>query len=239
MSLAPLLFALALQDPASAERPAADPATYLAGFRDEAVKPWPGNRTLYVVCHGHSVPAGYFKTPDVRTFDSYPHLLHVGLNRRYPHAVTNVMVTAIGGENSESGAARFERDVLSLRPDVVTIDYGLNDRGIGLDRARAAWTAMIEQCRERDIEVILLTPTPDTRANTVDPDDPLNRHADQIRKLAAEHGVALVDSLDEFEKATAGGRPLSELMSQVNHPNRAGHELVAASLVKWFPPPRP
>ena len=34
------------------------------------------NHTVNLVCHGHSVLAGYFKTPEVRTFDAYPYLLH-------------------------------------------------------------------------------------------------------------------------------------------------------------------
>src|SRR3954453_4525562 len=87
---------------------------------------YPNNRIINIVCHGHSVPAGYFKTPEVRTFDSYPHLMHVGLAERFPHAVINVIVTAIGGENAVSGARRFEADVLAHRPDLITIDYALN-----------------------------------------------------------------------------------------------------------------
>lgn len=226
-ALSALLLTLALQP--------ADPAAYLADFSAEAAKPWPSNRTLTVVCHGHSVPAGYFKTPDVRTFDAYPHLLHIGLKQRFPHAVINVTVTAIGGENSEYGAKRFERDILSLRPDVVTIDYALNDRGIGLERAKAGWTAMIEQAKERGIKVILLTPSPDTRANLADPADPLNQHAAQVRELAAAHHVGLVDSLAAFHKATADWRDLPDFMSQINHPNRRGHELIARALLEWFP----
>ena len=68
------------------------------------------------------------------TVNAYPHLIHRALKERYPTAVINVIVTAIGGEASESGAARFERDVLSLKPDLVLIDYGLNDRGLGLPK---------------------------------------------------------------------------------------------------------
>ena len=100
----------------------ADERTYLADVCAELSKSWPANRTVNIVCHGHSVPAGYAKTPAVQTFDAYPFLLHRGLNERFPHAVVNVIVTAIGGENSEQGAKRFARDVLSMRPDVVTID---------------------------------------------------------------------------------------------------------------------
>jgi acyl-CoA thioesterase I len=207
---------------------------YLAPIETELQKCWPTNRAVNIVCHGHSVPAGYFKTPEVRTFDAYPMLLHHGLAERFPHAVINVFVTAIGGENSESGAARFERDVLAVQPDLVTIDYGLNDRGIGLARAEKAWRTMITQAQARGVKVILLTPTPDKSAHLANPDDPLNQHAQQIRQLAKEFRVGLVDSLEAFNAKTKSGVPLANLMSQVNHPNRAGHELVAAELLKWF-----
>ena len=215
----------------------ADPATYLDEFCELAAMRWPANRTLRIVCHGHSVPAGYFRTPEVRTFDSYPHLLHVRLKESFPHAVLNVVVTAIGGENSVSGAARFERDVLALRPDIITIDYGLNDRRVGLEGAGEAWESMITQAQAHGTKVLLLTPTPDTASDLSDPADPLNLHAEQIRSLARKHGTALVDSLASFEKAIAEGTPLEDLMSQGNHPNRSGHELVAREFNGWFPVP--
>jgi len=41
-----------------------------------------------------------------------------------------VICTAIGGENSSAGARRFESDVLVHKPDVLFIDYALNDRGL-------------------------------------------------------------------------------------------------------------
>src|SRR5580704_9466699 len=194
----------------------ADKATYLADVTKEMRKAWPTNRTVNIVCHGHSVPAGYFKTPDVRTFDAYPHLLHVGLKERFTNAVINVIVTAIGGETSDNGAKRFEADVLTHKPDLVTIDYALNDRGIGLERARKAWVAMIEAAQTRGVKVILLTPTPDKRANLDDPNDPLNQHAEQIRLLAREYHTGLVDSLAAFKEYLKAGGKLEDVMSQVN-----------------------
>ena len=213
----------------------ANPQTYLANVCAELTKSWPANRTITIVCHGHSVPAGYFKTPMVDSFNAYPHLLHHGLKERFPYAVLNVIVTAIGGEDSVSGVRRFQRDVLALRPDVVTIDYAGNDRRIGLEPAEAAWRAMIRQAQSAGAKVILLTPTPDLRAKLDDPSDPLNQHASQVRRLARECGVGLVDSLELFQERQCAGQSLTDLMSQVNHPNRAGHELIAAALLRWFP----
>jgi lysophospholipase L1-like esterase len=220
---------------AAIESGMADKATCLADITQEMQKAWPTNRTINIVCHGHSVPAGYFKTPDVRTFDAYPHLLHAGLKTRFANSVINVIVTAIGGETADKGAKRFDADVLALRPEVITIDYALNDRGIGLEKARAAWVSMIERAQAKGIKVLLLTPTPDKKAKLDDPNDPLNQHAEQIRSLAREYHVGLVDSLAAFKEYLKSGGKLNDVMSQGNHPNRKGHELVAKELLSWFP----
>ncbi len=195
---------------------------------------WPKNKTIHFVCHGHSVPAGYFKTPVVNSDQSYPALWQTGLRQQFPHAVLNVIVTAIGGEDSIAGAARFERDVLALRPAVVTIDYALNDRGAGLVKAKAAWVQMIKAAKSAGIRVILLTPTPDQRVNIDDPKNSLNLHAEQVRALAKEHEVLLIDSLALFKARLKAGVPLPDLMSQVNHPNGAGHALIAEALLGLF-----
>ena len=46
----------------------ANPITYLTPLLDELEKKFPDNRTINLVCHGHSVPTGYFAT----TLESTP-----------------------------------------------------------------------------------------------------------------------------------------------------------------------
>ena len=213
----------------------ADKATYLSNITRMFDAKWPANRTINIVCHGHSVPAGYFKTPMVDTFNAYPHLLHKALKERYPHAVINVIVTAIGGETSEPGAKRFAKDVLTHHPDLILIDYALNDRSIGLERARVSWESMIQQATDKGIKVMLLTPTGDLTAKLDKPDDPLVQQAEQIRRLARQHHLALADSLEAFNQYIHNHGKLQDLMSQVNHPNRKGHDLVVEKIMEWFP----
>ena len=62
-----------------------------------------------------------------------------------PYSVVNCITTAIGGENSEQGCARFNGEVLVHRPDVVLIDYALNDRGMGLEKGHRVVCDMIAQ----------------------------------------------------------------------------------------------
>ena len=215
----------------------ANRSLYLANTIDVLKRHWPDNRTVNVVCHGHSVPAGYFATPMVDTLNAYPHLLHVGLKHLFPFSVVNVIVTAIGGENSESGAKRFREDVLDKRPDIITIDYGLNDRGIGLVKSKASWEGMIKAASALEIKVILLTPTADATQSPTGEENgkrQLAEHAEQIRQLAAAHEVGLADSFAAFHEYMKTGT-LSDLLSWSNHPNRQGHDLVARELLRWFP----
>src|SRR5688500_2555382 len=92
---------------------------YLSAVKSELNKPWPGNRTINIVFHGHSVPAGYWHDHEVHTLESYPNLLLKKLKSKYPYAVINIIVTAIGGENALKGQLRFDSSVLTRKPDVL------------------------------------------------------------------------------------------------------------------------
>lgn len=212
----------------------ADSATYLNDLKSEMKIEWPKNRTINIIFHGHSVPSGYFKTPQVNTMEAYPNLLLKKLKTVYPFVVVNIIVTAIGGENSVQGAERFEREVLILRPDLILIDYGLNDRVCGLEKAYVAWNKMIKFAKDKGIKVILLTPSPDQSVNNADADNELKKYADQIRKIAAENQIGLADSYQAFSFLYTNKNQLSKYMSQVNHPNELGHKLITTELIKWF-----
>lgn len=212
----------------------AAPATYLNDLKIELQKEWPANRTINIVFHGHSVPSGYFKTPQVNTLSAYPYGVLQKIKSKYPYAVVNVIVTAIGGENSVAGARRFKQNVLIHNPDVLLIDYGLNDRRVGLKQSYAAWDKMIRQAKKRGIKVILLTPSPDQRVDYDSPDNELKQHTDQIINLANEHQVGLADSYKAFGFLYLDKDQLAKYMSQVNHPNKKGHELIANEVMKYF-----
>jgi acyl-CoA thioesterase I len=207
---------------------------YLKDIKSELKKEWPNNRTINLVFHGHSVPAGYFNTPNVKTLESYPYQVLKQLKELYPYAVINVINTSIGGENSVSGELRFESDVLIHKPDVLFIDYALNDRSVGLDKTREAWEKMIGEALKKGIKVILLTPSPDQGENILDPNATLEKYAQQIRDLSGKFGVGLVDSHETFRLVAVSGDTLSNYMAQSNHPNEKGHLLIANEIMKYF-----
>jgi acyl-CoA thioesterase I len=212
----------------------ADPSTYLNDLKAELKKEWPKNRTINLVFHGHSVPAGYFKTPVVNTLEAYPYQVLRALKAEYPFAVINIINTSIGGENSESGSKRFEKEVLNHKSDVLFIDYALNDQGIGLERAKMAWEKMISMAVKNGIKVVLLSPSPDQRVNILEVNNVLQQHSNQIKGLSQKYGIGFVDSYELFHQRVVTGEPITFYMSQVNHPNEKGHWLISNAIMRYF-----
>lgn len=195
---------------------------------------WPDNKTVNIVFHGHSVPSGYFNTPNVKTLQAYPQQVLQLMKEVYPYAVVNAITTGIGGENAEQGEKRFGKEVLSHHPDVLFIDYALNDRGIGLERAYRSWEKMIKEALKQNIKIILLTPTPDTTEDILTDDSPLGKHSRQIRQLARKFNIGLVDSYATFKQKKQNGEDLSFYMSQSNHPNEKGHRVVSELIAEFL-----
>lgn len=207
---------------------------YLQPVKDELVKQWPHNRTINLVFHGHSVPSGYFSTPTVETLKAYPQQLLKSLKQRYPTAVINAITTSIGGENSLQGAKRFKREVLTHHPDVVFIDYALNDRAIGLEKSNKSVEKMIRQALKRKIKIILITPSPDMSVDIQQKDNELELFAAMLKDLADKYRIGWADCYTEFKVLTAEGNNLEDYMSQVNHPNDKGHRVMANVIMDYF-----
>lgn len=225
-----LIFSLQLKG----QNSVANASDYLGEIKSELKKEWPKNRTINLVFHGHSVPAGFFKTPVVNTLNSYPYQVLKELKALYPFAVINIINTSIGGENSLSGEKRFKSEVLTHKPDVLFIDYALNDRGAGLEKARAAWQSMIKSALKKNIKIILLTPSPDQRVNILEDNNILQQHSEQIKKMAQENKIGLIDSYSLFKNKVKEGNEVSSYMSQVNHPNELGHQLITKAILEYL-----
>ena len=210
---------------------------YLEPVIDELAKRHPDNHVVNIVCHGHSVPAGYFATPFVDTFNSYPHLLHVIIKERFPFAVVNVIVTGKGGENCVRSAERFTAEVLNHNPAVVTINSGFHSvlGGISPEEARAAWEKMIAEGLGRGVKLILMTPIWDQSFFKQD-DNWKERavQAEYIRELAAKYGLGIVDTYKLYEDYVKKDDDLTALLSHVNHPSRLAHEMIARELARYF-----
>ncbi|MEO6136549.1 MAG: SGNH/GDSL hydrolase family protein [Ginsengibacter sp.] len=137
---------------------------------------------------------------------------------------------------------RFETEVLNKMPDLVIINFGINDAYIdakvknGLSRIPlkqfvSNMTLMTEALQKRNIAVLLVVPNPLGDKYPEFQNERLNQYKKTIRKLAKTHqtGFCDIDGLfRKFEKENK--QSFDSLLLDGVHPNDKGHELIAALL---------
>ena len=90
---------------------------------------------------------------------AYPEMLELALRMIYPKAEVTVVNTGISGNKTDDGLNRLQRDVLDLKPDLVTVMFGLNDLTVlPVSDFRTNLAQIIHRCRAAGAEVMLCTP---------------------------------------------------------------------------------
>lgn len=213
-----------------------DKRTFLYELTKELDKAYPNNRLINIAVHGHSQTRGYTTGHTIDPFSAYPHQFHKLLKHRFPFAATNVIVTGIGGECAINGAKRFDEDVLCCKPDLITIDYALNDRYANKEEIRQAWESMVDNAKEKHIPVLLLTPTFDIpSAYEKDKLAQLREREQMIIELGNEKEVGVVQVMRAWEKYLKYSGNIEDLLAGVNHASELGHKIIANELLSWIP----
>jgi lysophospholipase L1-like esterase len=204
-----------------------------------------------IACIGDSVTHGVFEVLERRDgslealYDSaaaYHEKLREGLDMLYPGAAPAVINAGVSGDNAPGGLWRLERDLVSKKPDLAIVCFGLNDvhRGMeGLDDYVRAMNEILS--RLRDIPLILLTPnmmntkiapeltTPTLlkvaeAAASLQNGGTMDAYMDAARELAVKQGAALCDEYERQKNYQARGVDTDKLLcNHINHPVRAVH----------------
>jgi lysophospholipase L1-like esterase len=97
------------------------------------------------VTFGYRVPVVFADHPD--RYDAsarpYPWLIEERLRKAHPDREIEAVILAVPGYSSHQGRLWLERDIATLRPDLVTVCFGWNDVGLRSDPdsrvMRAGW----------------------------------------------------------------------------------------------------
>ena len=167
-----------------------------------------------------------------------------------------IVNSGVGGNHTDLALERFDRDVLQHAPDVVVMQFGINDAAVdvwknppatqprvSLERYSRNLSEFVEQLQARKIHVILMTPNPLRWTEKLKqhygklpycPDDLdglnvlLTEYSAAVRQIAVREDVILVD-VDRAFRAfdKQPGQSMDALLLDGMHPNEHGHALIA------------
>lgn len=202
---------------------------------------------INIVFFGDSVTHGA-EASDVIDYDQvYWQRLRRRLNAVRNYVPVNVLNAGVGGTFAEMSIDRLDRDVLSHRPDLVVVCFGLNDINGELETYVRSLRTIFRRLLDAGTDVIFMTPnmlntyvaedTPTqwldyaaTTARTQN-EGKMDRYMDAATAAAREMGVTVCDCYARWKALAAAGEDTTLLLAnRINHPTYAMHDLFAQSL---------
>lgn len=168
---------------------------------------------------------------------SYRALISQKLEEAYPKAHFRFWDAAIGGTGSQLGAFRLDRDVLARKPDLVFLDFSVNDgsaNGPDPDRL-ASYESIVRRLVEAGIPVVQVILA--VKADVLP--DPRTRPLDvKHKEIAAAYHLPIADAVTLMrERVASGAATPNELWSvppDATHPGDRGYALYAEAVWSAF-----
>jgi lysophospholipase L1-like esterase len=182
-----------------------------------------------IVAFGDSITAGFA----VRR--GFPSFWKQMLAEKYPEAEVEMINSGISGDTSMDGLARLDWGALSYEPDLVTINFGINDcvLGLGLEEFEMNYVEMVRRIRaDPNSEILLLSSQP---LETPPYDRLVLDYYQAAERVAKEMDVGFVDVHGAWMRHVRSGTPLGSLiLPGLDHPNEAGYRIIAEELMRLF-----
>lgn len=214
----------------------------------------PSAAPVLICAIGDSVTQGCMQVGVIDHENVYHNQLKRMLETQYPLTTFSVINAGVGGETAAQGLFRLDRDVFRHSPDLVIIGFCLNDSCGGKDgiaRYRQHMGGIITGIREKTAaDIIILTPNfmavrdnPNIadvhRGKTMETiigrqnDGTLAQYVAELRDIARKHDVPLADVYAAWEAMGKRGEDTTaRLCNGLNHPDAAGHTLVARTIAE-------
>lgn len=154
----------------------------------------------------------------------YAYLVYEWWKKSFPNASFSFVNGGIGGTTSHYGGARAWKDVLCYRPDIVTVDFSVNDDANEFFEETYEGTLRRLLAAPSDPEVVVL--------NNVFYDTGKNAQ-DYHNRIADHYGIPHVSIKDTVYPDVESGKIVRADITPDNlHPNDKGHRLVADEICK-------
>ena len=190
---------------------------------------------IRIVAFGDSITAGGDATaPGLIFWERWGD----ALRHKYPRATIETVNSATGGDSTVQGLQRLSEKVLTQKPDLVLIGFGMNDHNLGgVPPAAFAENlrTMIDRVRsDTGAEIVLFSafpPNPKWHYGTHN----MAAYATTTESVAREKQCAFADVYHLWQQFAAKKKPEDLLGNNINHPNDFGHWIYfqALSAMNW------
>ena len=173
----------------------------------------------------------------------YVSLINAWLNATDPKLRIRVINMGIGGNTVRDLAARWQTDVLDLKPDWLSIFIGINDVWrqfdarlqtdwqVPLDEYTSTLEGLIRKTQPQLKGLVLMTPY----FLELNREDAMRASMDVygavVRRLAEQYGAILVDTQAAFDAVLPDIHPMVLAADRV-HPNLTGHMILARAFLR-------
>lgn len=194
-----------------------------------------------IVALGDSITKGV--RPGVKSEETFAALLQAEL--RKANASAEVINVGIGGERTDQALARLAKDVIALKPTMVTIMYGTNDSYVDPGKKdsrispaeyRANLERLVADLRAAGIVPVLMTEprwgrTAKPNGVGEHPNVRLEKYVAACRDVAKAKKVPLVDHFRVWNERESKGADIGSWTTDQCHPNPDGHRLLMETML--------
>lgn len=155
----------------------------------------------------------------------WAYLSHKWLCEKYPDTKINYVNAGLSGTPSILGNVRLERDVLAHNPDIVFVEFAVND---GMEpQYRNSFESLVRTLltNEKDIAVVLLF-TVIENGHTCQP---------HMSEIGNNYNLPMISEPDSLGVEFSAGRMTwQEYSDDQSHPNVRGHKIVRDFVANYF-----
>lgn len=203
---------------------------------------------MRILFQGDSITdAGRNWSNDVDLGKGYAHLVEASLGFEAPNQY-EFFNRGISGNRIVDLYARIKRDVINLKPDVMSILIGVNDvwhevgdnpNGVDNDKFFKIYSMFIEEIKEAlpNIKIMILEPFvlegPATTEHWEYFDTETKKRAQMARKIAEKFGLPFIELQKGFDEL-ATKAPNTYWLGDGVHPTAKGHEFIKTEWLKAF-----
>lgn len=174
--------------------------------------------------------------------NGYVAQVNAWLTAAYPERRIRVVNTGISGNTVRDLRARWQSDVLDLRPDWLSVMIGINDvwrhfdrplmreHHVPIEEYATTLGDLVAKARPMLQGLVLMTPF-FIEPHRADPmRAQMDRYGDVVRRLAAAQNAVFVDTQAAFDQVLAHLYPGALAADRV-HPNQSGHMVLARAFL--------